>query len=138
MQAVGAELQDAVSRNYKSIIMIKIFEYSKCSTCRKALTFLDKHGVSYEKIDIVDCPPTIAQLDEMLADQKGELKRLFNTSGQLYREMNISQRLATMSKKDALTLLSSHGKLVKRPFLIGAGTGLIGFSEDRWREVLGK
>jgi arsenate reductase len=116
---------------------VTIYEYAKCSTCRKALKFLDARGVAYEKKPIVDAPPSRAELEAMLG-QVGELKKLFNTSGELYRELKISEKLKTMSASQALDLLSKHGKLVKRPFVLAGGTGLVGFDEKRWSQVFGR
>jgi arsenate reductase len=114
---------------------VKVYEYSGCSTCKKALKFLDQKKVAYEKIAIVDQPPTVAELKKMLGHQKGELKKLFNTSGQLYREMKISEKLPSLSEGEALKLLSSHGKLIKRPFLLTDQSGLVGFQEAEWKKL---
>lgn len=113
---------------------IKIYEYAGCSTCKKALKFLDQKKVVYERVAIVDQPPTVAELKKMLGFQ-GELKKLFNTSGQVYRELGISEKLPKMSEADALKLLSRHGKLVKRPFVLTADAGLVGFKEEDWKKV---
>jgi len=113
----------------------KIYEYSGCSTCKKALKFLDQKKVSYEKIAIVDQPPTVAELKKMLGYQNGELKKLFNTSGQLYREMKISDKLPSLSEGEALKLLSNHGKLIKRPFLLTEKAGAVGFQEAEWKKL---
>jgi arsenate reductase len=114
---------------------IRVYEYSKCSTCRNALKFLDRTGVDYEKVPIVETPPTKAELRQMLAAQGGNLKKLFNTSGELYRDMKINTKLASMSESEALDLLAAHGKLIKRPFVIAGDKGLIGFKEDDWKKV---
>jgi arsenate reductase len=111
-----------------------VYEYAKCSTCRKALKFLDARGVAYEKRPIVDQPPSRAELQRFLA-AGGEWRRLFNTSGELYREMKLSRKLDTMSVEEALDLLSRHGKLVKRPFVLAGDAVLAGFNEARWKEV---
>ena len=116
---------------------VKIYEYAKCSTCRKALKFLDDKKIAYAKVPIVDSPPTPPDLVAMLKFGGGDLKRLFNTSGELYRELKISEMLKTMSLDDALKLLAKHGKLVKRPFVLAKSTGLVGFKEDEWRKVFG-
>lgn len=116
---------------------VTVYEYAKCSTCRKALKFLDGRGVSYEKKPIVDAPPSRAELETMLA-RVGELKKLFNTSGELYRELGIAEKLKTMSQAQALDLLAKHGKLVKRPFVLAGDAGLVGFDEKRWAEVFGR
>ena len=112
---------------------VKIYEYAKCSTCRKALKFLDGKKVVYEKVAIVDTPQSKAELSAMLKHVDGNLKRLFNTSGELYRELGVSEKLKTMSEADALDLLSKHGKLVKRPFVLAGDKGLVGFDEAEWK-----
>jgi arsenate reductase len=113
---------------------VKVYEYDGCSTCRKALKFLDARGVAYTPVPIVETPPSKAELKTMLAFA-GELKRLFNTSGVLYREMRVGDKLKTMSEDDALALLSEHGKLVKRPFVLLKDRGLLGFKEDEWKSA---
>lgn len=112
--------------------MVTVYIYSKCSTCQKAVHFLKQRNVRFSCKEITETPPTISELEKMLKYAQGNLKKLFNTSGQLYREMQLNEKLKTMSKKDALTLLSQHGMLVKRPFLIGETCGLTGFNEIEW------
>lgn len=114
---------------------VRIYEYSKCSTCRNALKFLDRQNVSYEKVPIVETPPTKAELRKMLAALGGNVKKLFNTSGEVYREMKIGAKLDSMSESDALDLLASNGKLVKRPFVLFSDSGLVGFKEEDWKKV---
>ncbi|MBS1972575.1 MAG: arsenate reductase family protein [Bdellovibrionales bacterium] len=114
---------------------IKVYEYAGCSTCKKALKYLDANKVKYQTIPIVEQPPTKVELKEMLAHVKadgGEIKKLFNTSGVLYKEMKISEKLSGMSEAEALDLLAKHGKLIKRPFVLGKDFGLLGFKEDQW------
>jgi Spx/MgsR family transcriptional regulator len=113
---------------------VKVYEYEGCSTCRKALKFLDARGVDYRSAPIVETPPTVAELKAMLGFV-GELRRLFNTSGVLYREMGMGEKLKTLSEKDALALLAKHGKLVKRPFVLLKDRGLLGFKEDEWAKA---
>jgi len=116
---------------------LKIYEYAGCSTCKKALKFLDANKVKYTKLPIVEQPPTKVELVAMLQHvQKngGDLKKLFNTSGVLYKEMKISEKFASMSEAEALDLLSKHGKLVKRPFVLGKDFGLVGFKEEEWHK----
>jgi arsenate reductase len=117
--------------------MITVYQYPACSTCKKALKFLDNANVRYEAIDIVSSPPSKSRLLEVIAATGGNIKRLFNTSGVLYREMKVAEKLPALSSDDAATLLSSHGKLIKRPLVVGASTPLIGFDEKEWRRVLG-
>lgn len=117
--------------------MLKVYEYSKCSTCVKALKFLDSKKVSYKKLPIVEQAPTQKELKEMLGylnKNGGSLKNLFNTSGVMYKELKLSEKLPTLSTEEAIKLLSENGKLVKRPFVIGDGVYLIGFKEDQWKE----
>jgi Spx/MgsR family transcriptional regulator len=113
-------------------VRVKVYEYEGCSTCRKALKFLDARGVAYEAVPIVETPPSKAELKAMLAFA-GDLRRLFNTSGVLYREMGVGKKLETLSEDDALALLAEHGKLVKRPFALLKDRGLLGFKEDEWK-----
>ncbi len=115
---------------------IKVYEYPKCSTCRNALKFLDKKKVAYKKVDITETPPTKAELKKMLKHQNGEIKKLFNTSGMMYREKKIKEKLPKMTESQALDLLSKNGMLVKRPFLLTGGVGLVGFKEDKWKQAL--
>lgn len=111
----------------------KVYEYGGCSTCKKALKFLDSKKISYEKVDITLHPPSAAELKEMLG-QVGEVRKLFNTSGLVYKEMKLSEKLPSMSENDALALLAKNGRLVKRPFLLGNGFGVVGFKEDEWKK----
>lgn len=112
---------------------LKVYEYSGCSTCKKALKFLDAKQVPYEKVDITSVPPSLSELKAMLG-HVGELRKLFNTSGLVYKEMKLSEKLPTMSEKDALGLLAKNGRLVKRPFVLGSGFGMVGFKEDEWKK----
>jgi arsenate reductase len=113
---------------------VKVYAYNKCDTCRKALKFLDGKKIPYEALDITEQAPTKKELETMLA-QVGDLKKLFNTSGVVYKEMKLSEKLPTMSKTEALHLLSSNGRLVKRPFLLADSIALVGFREPEWRAV---
>lgn len=114
--------------------MLKVYEYAGCSTCKNALKFLDARKVAYERIPIVEKPPTVAELKRMLA-HVGELKKLFNTSGQVYREMKLGEKLPSLSEAEALKLLAANGKLIKRPFALSATQGLVGFKEAEWKKL---
>ena len=116
---------------------VRVYEYEKCSTCRQALKFLDARKADYRRVPIVEQPPTLAELKTMLAFV-GDLRRLFNTSGVVYREMWLGDKLKTMSQADALALLAKHGKLVKRPFVLLPDRGLLGFKEDEWKTAFKK
>jgi arsenate reductase (glutaredoxin) len=116
----------------------RIYEYANCSTCKKALQFLDHRKVSYEKMAIVERPPTVTELRTTLANLKekgGTLKSLFNTSGVLYRELGMSEKLPNLTEAEALTLLSKHGKLIKRPLVLTDKACLVGFKEEEWKKV---
>lgn len=110
----------------------RVYEYAKCSTCRKALGFLSARKVAFTAVPIVDSPPSVGELKTMLGFV-GDLKRLFNTSGVQYRELGVAEKLKTMSEGEALALLSKNGKLIKRPFVLLKDRGLLGFKEDEWK-----
>lgn len=117
-----------------------LFHHPNCSTCKKARKFLDQMKVSYELIDLRENAPTPAQLHQMLANYQDNVKRLFNTSGMQYRELDMKNRLPKMTTSESIALLSSNGLLVKRPFLLSESTepsvALVGFSEAEWSETL--
>jgi len=116
--------------------MIKVYCYSKCSTCKKALKWLDEHGIEHETIDIKENHPDEKALREYHALSKLPLKRFFNTSGMQYRELELSKRLPEMNEDEQFSLLASDGMLVKRPLLIGDGFVLTGFKENEWETRL--
>ncbi|MFI0435655.1 MAG: arsenate reductase family protein [Parachlamydiaceae bacterium] len=113
-----------------------LYLYTKCSTCQEALKFLERKHVSFVRKEIVETPPSVEELRRMLDYAEGHLKKLFNTSGQLYRQMELSEKLNAMSKEEALFLLNQHGMLIKRPFLIGDDVGLLGFKETEWSKKM--
>lgn len=110
--------------------------YEKCSTCQKAKKWLDGHKVKYDLRPIVDENPTYDELKEWHAKSGLPLKRFFNTSGLLYKEMQLKDKLPTMSDEEKLKLLSTNGMLVKRPLVINKDTVLVGFKEAEWVEKL--
>lgn len=109
-----------------------LYLYGKCSTCQQALRFLEQRKIVFVCKEITETPPLIPELQAMLGFQGGKLRKLFNSSGQLYREMHLNEKLEMMSEVEALQLLSDHGMLVKRPFFIAADFGLTGFNEAIW------
>ena len=115
---------------------LKVYQYPKCSTCRKALKWLDANGFTHTDPDITLTPPGKSELKKMLAHYNGDLKRLFNTSGLVYRELDIKDKLSTMTDAQAIDLLASNGKLIKRPFLLSKDIGLVGFKETEWKSAL--
>lgn len=116
---------------------IRVYEYEGCSTCRKALKFLDERGVVYERVPIVSTPPTLPELKAMLAFV-GDRRRLFNVSGVLYRELKVAEKLKTLTDAQALALLAAHGKLVKRPFVLLKDRGLLGFKDAEWQTAFAR
>lgn len=116
---------------------LTVYHYPACSTCRRALKWLDQHAVAHERVHIVEQPPSLEQLRRALRLGKLPLRALFNTSGQSYREGNFKERLATMSEEQALGALVQDGKLIKRPLVLGDELALVGFDEKVWAAALG-
>ncbi|MBS0627977.1 MAG: Spx/MgsR family RNA polymerase-binding regulatory protein [Verrucomicrobia bacterium] len=109
-----------------------LYLHSKCSTCQSAKSFLEEKKIGVIIKDIVKDPPTYEELQRMLKFQNGNIMKLLNTSGQLYKKMELSKKLKEMTEFEVLSLLSSDGMLVKRPFLLGDGVGLTGFKEQEY------
>lgn len=112
--------------------------YPKCSTCRKAEKWLEKNNIEYTKRDIAEDNPSYDELKEWHSVSGLPLKRFFNTSGVLYREMKLKDRLPEMSEEDQLSLLATDGMLVKRPLLVDGDCVLVGFKEAEWSDKLTK
>lgn len=114
---------------------VRIYLYDRCDTCRKAVKFLKERGIVPQVVPIREQPPTVPELQRMLAIT-GSLRRLFNTSGGDYKAMNLAARLSDLSEAEALDLLSRQGNLVKRPFLLtGDGRGAVGFKPEEWEAL---
>lgn len=116
--------------------MLVVYTLAHCSTCRSATAWLRAHGLEFRERPIRETPPSREEIRSMLALQGGDLRRLFNTSGQAYRAAGLKEALAGMSTDAAIGLLAANGSLVRRPFLIGPGVGLVGFDEKAWSRVL--
>ena len=116
--------------------MVKVYCYSRCTTCKKALKWLDDNKIKYELIDIKENNPDEKTLRQLHKKSGLPLKRFFNTSGQIYREMELSKKLPDMSEDEMFKLLASDGMLVKRPLLITDNHVLTGFKEADWKAVL--
>ena len=114
--------------------MVKVYCYSRCGTCRKALKWLDEHNIEHTTIDIKTEHPDEKALREYYAASGLPLKRFFNTSGLPYRELGLSKKLPDMSEDEQFALLAGDGMLVKRPLLVGDGFVLVGFKEEEWAE----
>ena len=115
--------------------MTKVYCYSRCSTCKKALKWLDEKGIDYELIDIKENNPDEAELREYHKKSGLPLKRFFNTSGMKYRELKLKDKRPEMSEDEQLKLLATDGMLVKRPLLIGDNFVLVGFKESEWEDI---
>lgn len=115
--------------------MIKVYCYSRCSTCKKALKWLDDNKLGYELIDIKENNPDEETIRSLYERGEYPLKKFFNTSGILYREMGLSKKLKDMSEDEQIRLLSSDGMLIKRPLLISGKKILLGFKESEWEEL---
>ena len=116
--------------------MVKVYCYSRCTTCKKALKWLDDNKIEYRLIDIKEDHPDEKTLRQLHKKSGLPLKKFFNTSGQLYREMELSKKLKDMSEDEMFKLLSSDGMLVKRPLLITGNKVLTGFKEEDWKNAL--
>ncbi|MGL4509428.1 arsenate reductase family protein [Cetobacterium sp.] len=109
--------------------------YPKCSTCVKAKKWLEENGVYFESRHIVENNPTKEELKKWITLSGQPIKKFFNTSGILYREMNLKEKVAQNNEDELLDILSTNGMLVKRPLLIGKDKVLIGFKEKEWEEI---
>lgn len=114
---------------------ITYYGYPKCSTCRKAKKWLTDEGIDFDEVNLVETPPTVEVLQEMIQTSNLELKKFFNTSGKVYREENLKEKLPTMSDEEKVALLASNGMLIKRPIVFGDGKITLGFKEETFAEV---
>lgn len=110
--------------------------YPKCSTCQKAKKWLDEHNIKYTEHHIVEDNPTYEELKEWHEKSALPLKKFFNTSGLLYKEMQLKDKLLDMSEKEQLKLLATNGMLVKRPLVVSDDAVLVGFKEKEWADKL--
>ncbi len=113
---------------------LKVYEYKGCGTCKKALKFLDQNEIEYKKIAVRETPPSAGEIKKMLKYLDGDLKKLFNTSGQDYRAMNMKDKIKDLSLDAAIKLLTKNGNLVKRPFILDSNWGAVGFKEEQWKD----
>lgn len=116
---------------------ITVYQYKNCSTCRKALRWLDAHDVAHRTVDIVEKPPSAAVLKRVAKAANAPPRKLFNTSGQSYRNGGFKDRLGDMSEAEMFRALAADGKLIKRPLVFGDGVALVGFREAEYAEALG-
>lgn len=116
--------------------MVKFIEYPKCTTCKRAAKFLRDLGVEFEDRHILEDNPSKEELLKWIDMSGLEFKKFFNTSGKLYKEMNLKDKVKDMTKEEAAELLSTSGMLVKRPILIKDNKVLVGFKEEAYKEIL--
>lgn len=115
--------------------MIKVYCYPKCSTCKKALKWLDDKGIKYESLDIKEEHPDRSTIKSLYEKSGLPLKKFFNTSGMLYREMELSKKIPSMTDDEMIDILATDGMLVKRPLLITDKAVIPGFKEDTWNKA---
>lgn len=115
---------------------IQFYCYPKCTTCQKAKAWLDQNGIGYESHNLKETPMPYERLQEAYAKSGLPLKKLFNTSGNAYKDLGLKDKLPTMSEEQQLRLLATDGMLVKRPLVLGSTFALVGFKPDEWQPVL--
>lgn len=118
----------------RAVMKVRVYSYEKCSTCRNALKFLEDQKIPHEVIPIKDKPPTKADLKIMLG-HVGSIRKLFNTSGFVYKAKNLKDRMDNLTETEAFALLASEGMLVKRPFVLTDNGGAVGFKADEWKKL---
>lgn len=109
--------------------------YPKCSTCQKAKKWLEANQISFEEQHIVEQVPRKEELEKWIRQSGLEIKKFFNTSGLKYKELNLKEKLPSMSDKEKIELLASNGMLIKRPLFVNDKIVLVGFKEKEWKEI---
>jgi arsenate reductase len=117
---------------------ITVYQYPKCSTCRKALKWLDQQGLTYRSIDLVAHPPAAETLRDLHRRSGLPIARFFNTSGESYRAGNFKERLPALSEAQALAALAADGKLIKRPVVDAGRAVLVGFDAEAYQQAFGR
>jgi arsenate reductase len=115
---------------------LKLYSYKNCGTCQKAIQFLKANKIEFIELPIREQIPSLVEIKKMLKYYNGDSRKLFNTSGKDYKDLNLKDKLGSMSLEDQLILLSKNGNLIKRPFVLGSNWGLVGFKEDEWKEKI--
>jgi arsenate reductase len=122
----------------KSSMSLQLYGYSKCSTCRDALKSLRAKGYKLQMIELFESPPTAKQLKGWMEASGLPIQRFFNVSGEVYRDMQLKDKLPSMSEDEKLTLLASNGRLIKRPIAFDENKVTVGFKEAEYAEMWGK
>ena len=115
--------------------MITFYGYKKCGTSRKGEKYLNEQHINYEFIDITINPPSREQLEKIIQQTEKPIKKFFNTSGVIYREMQLKDKLKTMSEDEMIDLLASNGKLIKRPLLTDGNKSSVAFNEEEFINI---
>ena len=111
-------------------------EYPKCSTCKKTKKYLDDNNIKYENRHIVEDNPTKEELKKWIKKYNIDIKKLFNTSGMKYRELNLKEKLQSINDDEKIEILSSDGMLIKRPLLITEDKIIVGYKENEYKELI--
>ncbi|PTX51480.1 arsenate reductase [Melghirimyces profundicolus] len=117
---------------------LKMYQYPRCGTCRKAIKYLQEKNIPFEDRHIVDDPPSRAELEELVRKSGLPVRKFFNTSGKKYRELGLKDRLKEMSEEEMLDLLSSDGMLIKRPIVTDGEKVTVGFKEETFDDTWAK
>ncbi len=115
--------------------MIKFYAYNKCSTCRNAKKWLEKNNIPFTEIDITIDPPSQTALQKMLKQSDKELKNFLNRSGIQYRELNMKEKVSTLSQSQILKMMAEEGRLIKRPIITDGNRVTVGFNEEEFKKV---
>ena len=110
-------------------------QYAKCGTCIKARKWLDAHGIAYESRDIITQNPSAAEIGTWVKLSNTPIRKFFNTSGLVYKELKLKDKISELNDKEKLNLLASNGMLIKRPILVGENIVLIGFKPSDWEKI---
>lgn len=116
-------------------VKVTVYHYAKCGTCRKAIQWLKDQGLELELVPIFEQPPGERELEEMIERSGLELKKWFNTSGEVYKELKLKDKLPQMSREEQIKLLASNGRLIKRPVVTDGKRVTVGFREDSYRDT---
>ncbi|MDO7907390.1 arsenate reductase family protein [Paenibacillus sp. JX-17] len=117
---------------------LHVYQYSKCGTCRKAVKWLQSQGHELELTEIFENPPGKEKLAEMISSSGLDIKKFFNTSGEVYKEMKLKDKLPGMTEDEQLSLLASNGRLIKRPIVTDGSRVTVGFKEEQFQEIWSK
>lgn len=116
--------------------IVKFYGAENCSTCVKAFKFLVNNRYAVDRVNIFETPPSKAELLQMLGYYKGNIRALFNTAGRVYQTENLKDKIPLLTQEQAINMLAKNGRLVKRPFILYKGGGLVGFDPKVWKPAL--